>query len=41
MDRGNFTYDWRENYKVSQMLKDDIGGTLMAKIKKWETSQGI
>jgi RNA:NAD 2'-phosphotransferase (TPT1/KptA family) len=40
VDRGNYVYDWRENYKVQEMLKDDYDGT-MSKIKAWEKSEGL
>ena len=40
LDREDYVYNWKENYKVEQMLKDDYEGT-MAKIKKWESSQGL
>lgn len=41
VDRGNYTYNWRENYKVQEMLKDDNDGSVMKKIKAWESSQGL
>ena len=40
VDRGNYVYDWRENYKVQEMLKNDYDGT-MSKIKAWEKSEGL
>jgi len=40
VDRGSFEYDWRDNYKVREMLRSDYGGT-MSKIKAWEQSQGL
>ena len=40
VDRGDFQYNWRSNYKVKKALQDDYEGT-MAKIRAWERSQDL
>ena len=40
VDRGNFEYNWRDDYRVKRMLDTDYDGT-MSKIKAWEQSQGL
>ena len=40
VDRGNFEYNWQDNYQVKQMLNSDYDG-VMSKIKAWEQSQGL
>jgi len=40
VDRGDFQYNWRSNYKVKKALQDDYEGT-MAKIRAWERSQNL
>ena len=40
LDRGDYEYNWRENYQVKQMLNSDYDG-VMSKIKAWEQSQRL